>query len=62
MSIIHGAISVHMTQVICITTQKIQSQTTSNFMKQGDKYIKTKSLSIFIHHISPCPSVTASLL
>ena len=29
-------------------------------MKQGDKYIKTKNLSIFIHHFSPCPSVTSN--
>ena len=37
MRIIHGTVCQHTTQVICITTQKIQSRTTPNFMKQGDK-------------------------
>ena len=60
MRIIHGTDCFHTTRVICISTQKIQSWTTPNFMKQGDKEIKTKSLSIFTHHFSPCPSVTSN--
>ena len=58
MHIFHGTFCFH--DVVCIT-QKIQSQKTPNFMKQGE-INQEKSLSSFIHHFSPHPSVTSVLV